>query len=178
MDHECTFERSCLAVVSTYRSPQGIQCTGPGQRCLISTEMRLVWTQGHHHHLQYKPLLPAHIASQDRYKLHEVTPRLNKSVGSQSLCCLAVQSPGVSKISEYLGLNRRAESHHGLQGGGTAVISLVFPPKSSYCIPTSLISLQLGTENTLPPLETAQRTIDVPSSKEASLQKSKPFVLI
>lgn len=72
LDHECTFERSCLAVVSTYRSPQGIQCTGPGQRCLISTEMHLVWTQGHHHHLQYKPLLPAHIASQDRYNLHEV----------------------------------------------------------------------------------------------------------
>lgn len=106
------------------------------------------------------------------------TPRLNKSVGSQSLCCLAVQSPGVSKTSEYLGLNRRAESHHGLQGGGTAVISLVFPPKSSYCIHTSLISLQLGTENTLPPLETVQRTINVSSSTEASLQKSKPFVLI
>lgn len=80
-------------------------------------------------------------------------------MGTQPLYWLAVQNSGVSKISEYLGLNMGAESHHSLQGGGTAVISLVFPPKSSYCLPDSLISLQLGTENTVPPLESAQRSI-------------------
>lgn len=79
--------------------------------------MHSVWSQGDHHHLQYKPLLPAHAASQDRCNLHQVrAQQTEQASGNEPLYWLAVQS-GVAKISEYLSLNMRAESYQACREG-------------------------------------------------------------
>lgn len=118
------------------------------------------------HSYQLKPL--------PSIDMHEVKAYLYRTsqFDSSVTHTLAVCSLGVSKMSEYPGLNRGARSHHSPQGGGIAVI--ICPSESPLPHPYWPDQPSVWKKKTLSgmlPLEIAQIALNVDvSSMETSLQ--------